>query len=133
MASEEWRQEVEETEVEVQEEQKQTEVTQEENQMEAKHFEDTQEEKEPNQMEEKDTRKRRNRIRCRRWKRSFEEADEYLERLVTPKRRKTIVGRSQYPTRCVITLPTRPQRLFTIPIPQGEPTKKRIRIALWID
>ena len=131
MASEEWRQEVEEVEVE-------------ENQMEAKHCEDTreekdtQEEKEQNQMQETEE-------EFDDFLESFEEADEELERLVTPKRRKMHASACSrldfYNSRpqptpqppCDFTLPTRPQRVFTIPIPQGEPTKKRIRIALWID
>ena len=31
------------------------------------------------------------------------------------------------------TMSTRPLRVFTVPIPQGHPVKKRLRVAIWID
>ena len=66
---------------------------------------------------------------------SFKEADKDLEKLVTPKRRKThasaysrleFYNSRQQPILqplCDFTLLSRPQRVFTIPISLGEPTK----------
>ena len=31
------------------------------------------------------------------------------------------------------TMSSRPLRVFTVPIPQGYPVKKRLRVAIWID
>ena len=80
---------------------------------------------------------------------SFEEPDEELEKLplaFTPKRPRTSSHSSPYnrtefynsrPQFCAtpreFTLHSRPMRVFTVQIPQGEPTKKRLRLALWLD
>ena len=84
---------------------------------------------------------------------SFEEPDEELQKLplaFTPKRPRSSSHSSPYnrtqfynsrPQNCAtpmapseFTLQSRPMRVFTVPIPQGEPTKtKRLRLALWLD
>ena len=79
---------------------------------------------------------------------SFEEPDEELEKLplaFTPKRPRTSShsspynrtyfynSRPQIATPREFTLHSRPMRVFTVQIPQGEPAKKRLRLALWLD
>ena len=79
---------------------------------------------------------------------SFEEPDEELEKLplaFTPKRPRTSSHSSRYnrtdfynsrpqmTTPREFTLHSRPMRVFTVQIPQGEPAKKRLRLALWLD
>ena len=63
----------------------------------------------------------------------------------TPKRRWTLPHPSAYnrrqfynhkppaPAPSETTMATRPLRVFTVPIPQGHPVKKRLRVAIWID
>ena len=79
---------------------------------------------------------------------SFEEPDEELEKLplaFTPKRPRTSShsspynrtyfynSRPQIATLREFTLHSRPMGVFTVQIPQGEPAKKRLRLALWLD
>ena len=63
----------------------------------------------------------------------------------TRKRRRTLPHPSAYkrsqfynskppaPTPSETTMATRPLQVFTVPIPQGHPVKKRLRVAIWID
>ena len=63
----------------------------------------------------------------------------------TPKRRRTLPHPSAYNRRqfynhkpptaapSETTMATRPLRVFTVPIPQGHPVKKRLRVAIWIN
>ena len=70
----------------------------------------------------------------------------FEETISTPKRRRTQLphpsayDRSYYynsrppaPAPSETTMSSRPLRVFTVPIPQGHPVKKRFWVAIWID
>ena len=74
---------------------------------------------------------------------SFEEPDKKLEKLPRSSSHSLPYNRTKFhnsrPQFCAtprppseFTLQSRPMRIFTVQIPQGEPTKKRLRLALLV-